>query len=101
MNAEAEAKNQHLLEVSETVKLTTDEVIQATRQIHAKIVSKSAILKYEAKNPLTAAMDTLLEEVDSFRRAPMSSGRVGAEADLQKLKKLDLMLDNAITGIKM
>lgn len=98
--AEAEAKNQKLLERAEGDFVSTKDVIQLNRQVHAKIVSKAAILKYEAANDLTTDMEIILEEVKSFKRAHKSSGRIGAEADVQKLKRLDQMLDNAITVIK-
>ena len=98
--AEAEANNQKLLERAEADLLTTKDVIQLSRQVHAKIVSKAAVLKYEAANDLTTDMEIILEEVKSFKRAPKSSGRIGAEADVQKLKRLDQKLDNAITVIK-
>ena len=98
--AEGDDKNQKLLERAEADLLTTKDVIQLSRHVHAKIVSKAAVLKYEAANDLTTDMEIILEEVKSFKRAPKSSGRIGAEADVQKLKRLDQKLDNAITVIK-
>lgn len=99
-NVEAEANNENLLAITEADKLSTREVIEVTRLLHAKTLSKSAILKYEATNSQTPAMQTLLEEVASFRRAHKSSGRIGAVEDLEKLRRFDSMLDNAITQIQ-
>lgn len=99
-NVEAEANNENLLASTDADKLSTREVIEVTRLLHAKTLSKSAILKYEATNAQSPPMLTLLEEVTSFRRAHKSSGRIGAVADLEKLRRFDSMLDNAITNIQ-
>lgn len=97
---EAAADNDNILTSTDPDELSDAEVIKAGRLLHAKALAKAAILKYKANNDVSSDVKTTLSAVASFRRAPKSTRRPGAVADLAKLKLFISTLDNAIACIK-
>ena len=89
------------LAVADPSKVALNDLFEVTRHLHAKALSKAAILEYTATaaKSFTPDLMSLSNRVASFRRSPLSLKSEGAVGDLFKLRALISELDTASRGI--
>ena len=90
-----------MLAVADPSKVALNDLIEVTRHLHAKALSKAAILEYTATaaQSFTPELRSLSDRVASFRRSPLSVKSEGALGDLFKLRSVITELDTASDGI--